>query len=363
MVATQTLSAEKRAYIAYLAKDKCFSTTEICKRTGVSPATVYRIKNQRKWRYEETISKGKGGRPKKLSARDERQIVRSLKALRRETGNFSSIKIMKNAGLCRSQLSGRTVRRCLNQKGYYSLQARKKGLLYDSDRSKRVEFTKRMIKHYRQDVWLNKVAFFLDGVSFTFKRHPKDQARAPRGRIWRKKNEGLKQGCTAKGSKEGSGGNLLKLLVATSYDEGVIECFEYDHLDGAVFASFVKERFPRMFKSSGKLPSRMFVQDNAPNQNSARVRGALRRVKAKQLKIPPRSGDINPIENLFKRVKEELHKQAIDRNIEKETFQQFKVRVIDTLFQFPIHEINNTIGSMHKRLNMIIESKGDRTKY
>ena len=40
-----------------------------------------------------------------------------------------------------------------------------------------------------------------------------DQARAPQGRIWRKASEG----CLAKGSKAGTGGRLVKMIVAISY--------------------------------------------------------------------------------------------------------------------------------------------------
>lgn len=77
---------------------------------------------------------------------------------------------------------------------------------------------------YLANVWTHKIAFYLDGVSFYYKRHPLDQAREQRGRFWRKENEGLLQDCTAKGQKEGSGGKLLKLMVVT---KGVIECYPY----------------------------------------------------------------------------------------------------------------------------------------
>ena len=36
-------------------------------------------------------------------------------------------------------------------------------------------------------------------------------------------SEGVARGCTAKGSKEGTGGKLVKLIVAVSYSHGVIE--------------------------------------------------------------------------------------------------------------------------------------------
>jgi len=38
----------------------------------------------------------------------------------------------------------------------------------------------------------------LDGKGFEFKSNPSDQARAPKGRLWRKRKEGLDIHCTAK---------------------------------------------------------------------------------------------------------------------------------------------------------------------
>ena len=56
-------------------------------------------------------------------------------------------------------------------------------------------------------------------------------------------------------------------------------------------------------RRADKNGSRMFVQDNAANQNSAPVKRVLKIKRAKQLCIPPRSPDINPIENSFNLVK------------------------------------------------------------
>lgn len=131
---------------------------------------------------------------------------------------------MKHAGLDNREVSCRTVRRFLKRKGYHYLQARKKGLMSCVDMRNRVAFAKEMKKNYSPDIWKNGVAFFLDGVSFYHKTNPADQARAPRGHVWRKACEGLHQGCTAKGSKEGSGRQVLKSMVAVSFGQGVIEC-------------------------------------------------------------------------------------------------------------------------------------------
>ena len=74
-----------------------------------------------------------------------------------------------------------------------------------SDKKRRVEFARQMQSNYPQSVWTDSIAFYLDGVSFIYKINPIDQARAPKGRVWRKNPVGLKQGCLAKGSKVGTG--------------------------------------------------------------------------------------------------------------------------------------------------------------
>ena len=46
-----------------------------------------------------------------------------------------------------------------------------------------------------------------------------------------------------------------------------------------------------------------------------------------------------------------------------ETFAEYPARVTTTLNNFPIAEINKTIVSINKRLQLIKASKGERSKY
>ena len=41
-----------------------------------------------------------------------------------------------------------------------------------------------------------------------------DQAKAPKRRVWRKRNEGLIKGCTSKGNKAELGGRVESFFVA-----------------------------------------------------------------------------------------------------------------------------------------------------
>ena len=71
-----------------------------------------------------------------------------------------------------------------------------------------LRFARQMEKDHGSDIWTRRVAFYLDCVSYAYKRNPLDQALAPKERIWRKQGEGLTTGCLAKGKKEGTGGNM-----------------------------------------------------------------------------------------------------------------------------------------------------------
>ena len=99
----------------------------------------------------------------------------------------------------------RTVRRLLNRKGYFFLQARKKGLMSETDKAKRVEFARKMQENYPPTVRTDNLAFYLDGVSLVYgETNPMDQVRAPKGRVWGKKK-------LAKRSKAGTGGKVAKM--------------------------------------------------------------------------------------------------------------------------------------------------------
>lgn len=203
-----------------------------------------------------------------------------------------------------------------------------------------------------------------DVVSFIHKYNPCDQARAPRTMAWRRPNEGLKFKCTAKGSHEGTGGKVAHFFAAVAYGKGVVLCEQYHgKLNGKSFADFVREHFPRIFATCANRKGKLFLQDGDPSQNSKKAKDTMHSVGARKFSIPPRSPDINPIENIFNQVKRKLSSDAIEKNIEQESFKTFSERVQKTIENFPTDIIDRTIESMDKRIGLIIISKGQRTKY
>lgn len=358
MVFRNEVCPEVRAYIKY--KDDA-TVPELMSTTGISRAQIYRIRKEPLGAKSQKQSrKGIGGRPRKLTPSDVRRLMREITRLRRYFPNWTAKKLMAETHL--TNISVRTVRRLLNNCGYTYLQTIKKGLMSSKDHKERVKFGKKMLNFYEPQVWMRQVAFYFDGVNFVYKRNPKGHALCPRGRVWRKKNEGLLPGCIAKGRKEGTGGNVLKMFVAISYDEGIICAHSYKKLDGDNFSVFVQENFNGIFAAS-KKDSRLWIQDGDPSQNSSKAKKAFQCVDAELLPIPPRSPDCNPIENVFKQVKDRLNDQAINNNIECESFEEFEHRVKEVLLNFAVPSVNTIIESMGKRMRELIRGKGVRLRY
>jgi len=376
MVFKCNIPPENKALARLLILQGNLSLREIAQTCDMSKTSVGRLshmmtkssnstlmkKNNRKSSSDNAPSRSsKIGRPKKLTVRAERYVMRELKKLRSSEGSFSIARLMTVTGLSQEDITIRSVSNLIRRNGYGLYQARKKGLLSKNDLKVRVKFARRMLKR-PDDFWCNDVAFYLDAISFIYKTNPHDQARSPKSKIYRKPSEGLSPSCTARGNKEGTGGRTVRLVVAITYKKGVLVCEPYKKMNGEYFKTFVRRNFKAMFKASGK-DSLVFVQDGDPSQNSAVAKAAMAKCKAQILSIPPRSPDINPIENYFHLVRRQLQHDALHKNITHESMEQFQDRIIDTMRAIPQSIIDKTIKSIPNRLAKIIEGKGQRTKY
>lgn len=359
MPSRKRIPEETKASVRILRATTDLTLGGIAQRCNISRTSVHRISSA----IDRTSENRRHfcGRKKTITPEQEALILGSIAELRDQEGSFSSRRLMERTGI--RHVTDRTVRRLLNRNGYFFLQARKKGLMSQIDKDKRVTFARRMQADYSPSVWTEAIAFYLDGVSFAYKTNPMDQARAPKGRVWRRKSEGLIQGCLAKGRKCGTGGKVAKFIVAISFGKGVLVCKRYETMNANFFASFIDQNFNNMFVRSGKGLSRMWLQDGDPSQNSKSARDAMARCQAELLKIPPRSPDLNPIENIFHVVSRKLEKDALEQGITRESYEEFCDRVQRTINGVSRELIDKTIRSMNGRVAGIIQSNGERLKY
>ena len=259
MVCTVRIDNNTRARVYYLRNVRRLSVRKTAELCNVSKSSVWRISRETRQRSKRALGRAsQRGRPRKLTEKEARLLLRCVARLRHEEGNFNASNVMDRAGISKHDVSVRTVTRLLNENGYFYLVARKKGILTAADVKNRLSYAKYCKKHRPKNYWTDQVSFYLDATSFAHKTNPFEQACAPKGRTWRKKSEGLLRGCTSKGRKEGTGGRLVRVVVAISYGKGVIACEPYERMCGAYFADFIDRNFNRMFEDANKEGERIF---------------------------------------------------------------------------------------------------------
>ena len=116
-----------------------------------------------------------------------------------------------------------------------------------------------------------------------------------------------------------------------------------------MFADFIRHHFSITFEKSVNPTSKLLLQDGEPSQNSNTAQQAMQTVRTTKFSIPPRSPDMNPIENVFNHVKDTLHHHAIEQQITFEDAEKYAACVKSTMEITDISYINKTIESMESK--------------
>ncbi|CAB4014173.1 Transposable element Tcb1 transposase [Paramuricea clavata] len=100
-------------------------------------------------------------------------------------------------------------------------------------------------------------------------------------------------------------GDAFMFLQPSLGVKGIILSQVYDKMNGDFLAEFIQNNFNLCFGKAGPKTGRkrLLVMDNDPCQTSKKAMLALTQIECDLHRIPPRSPDINPIENMFHLVK------------------------------------------------------------
>lgn len=302
------------------------------------------------------------GRPRKSTSRDVRRILRQVKVLREHYGSFSSINLQVACGLSET-MSNLTFRRLLQKHKIKWLNTRKKGVLTKADMKLRRKWYHKAKRHNALscEFWREGISMYIDAVGFQYKTNPYDLAKSLGRKEWRRVDEGLHYACTSKGCKEGA--KQVRFMVGITYDEGVTMCVPLTKkMSGTYFAGIIDEHLSKALDNSEKR-SRRILQDGCPCQNSQKARRHLDQRGIKLFKIPPRSPDLNVIENVFNQVRRLIKTSSIEGCIKSESKEEFTDRVMNILLTFDRQRINNLIDSMPRRMKYLNLLRGQRLRY
>ena len=153
-------------------------------------------------------------------------------------------------------------------------------------------------------------------------------------------------------------------MVAISHGKGVVLSKQYfGAITGGTVPKVIRTEFDEAFAARCNPDDKVFLQDGCSRQNNAIARRAWKRKGAEIFQMPVRSPDLSPKENMLNFLNKELRKQAIVRQINKETFEEFSERVQNTLINFNIELTDSIIETMGKRIDEVIRHKGHMIKY
>jgi len=298
-------------------------------------------------RYLETgdvIDLPRSGRPKALSDREERNLVR-LFVNNVGTSVRSVVKNQDEAPISEKPVSRQTVTRTLRMRGFIPRFSQRGKGLTQKNKFKRVKFAQKH-KEWTYKDW-EKVVFTDEARLF-----PKKTVSSVR---WSRVNS------VSVPEEERNMGNYFVNVWGYLRSDGEVRIFKFLGTMGQIKYTQTLEKHlydavAQTNRHSGKL---LLQQDNAPYHTGKVATKWFGKKRINRLLWPPQSPDLSPIENIWAFIKNELWnrraqiKSSSDVwNISNEIVHNLTGSYIRSLYE-----------SLPKRIESVIEKKGNRINY
>lgn len=279
------------------------------------------------------------GRPRATTEREDRLILK----MQKKDWSISSPNIKSELDL---QVSEKTIRNRLHEKGLRSYWSVRKPMLSDKNRKARLAWAKVHVTWKPED-WSRVI--FSDESPYTLRFQG-------RRRVWRHHNERYNIKALS-----GTVKHDIKVNVWGCFsNQGVGSLCRVNGILDQIQYREILEKF-MIPKSKDLLPKKCrtweFQHDNDPKHTAKSVKEFLAQKKVQVMEWPSQSPDLNPIENLW---------SILDSNIKDR-----KPKNADELFEVLEAEwkeldkdiLESLIGSMKRRCQAVIVSKGGPTRY
>jgi len=318
----------QRKTILYLWKNGITSANEIYSRTNITISTIYYNLKKLNSKGDNSRKLG-GGRPKKITTNESKTIGQYLRHNPRLSTRTLATKLLNNG----TEVSHMTISRHLINLNYKNALPLKTPMLTTTHKKIRVDWA---IKHLN-DNWKN--TLFSDETAFQLFRNTITQ--------WYKGERPVRRMPKDRTKIFAWEGFCIKGKTS-------LFCFK-EIMNANFYINILQDHKQEINKLLGN--NWRFQQDNDPKHTSRIAKAFLNENFPEVIDWPSNSPDLNPIENLWAIIKRNVEMRMPKNILELEQY------MIEEWNKIPNNILNNYIGSMKRRCEMIIEKNGERINY
>lgn len=308
---------------------------QVMAKFNLGPTQVKRLKKSLIVEQGTGERKPGSGRKRKTMKRDDRRIVKIARgASSPSAADIQTEMLQAGVGVCE-----RTIRRRLHESGNRRCVCTAKPWVSEKNRIKRLKFAKDLLtwsdEKLRSVIYSDesKFVFRFRGQTFTWRRP--DEKHSPR--CMRATVKGAQKSVMVWGCFGANGMSELHRV------RGRINQADYKQI-------LIHKLLPIANRIGGN--NYIFQQDNAPIHTAGTIKSYLRNKNVTVMEWPPQSPDLNPIENLWFILDNNLKKRNPAN--EDELFRMLN----DAWKKISSDTIDNLMNSMRNRCRLVIENRG-----
>jgi transposase len=341
MTKNRELSIVERAEI--VGAWKCgVKVKDISNKLGFREKTVRNIITKYKINGD-VVNKPRSGRPKVLSERDVRTLNRIVRGKRQGTAVEFQAELNKSLS---KPVCVNTIRTALHESGYYARSGKRKPLVSEQNRKRRLWFAK-FSKSFTSE-WNNII--FSDESRYVLFDNDSHKW------VWRKPSEKYQVDCLIPTVKHSSG--IMVWGCFTREKVGPLVMLE-GRVTGRVYQQTLQDYLLPFIASLDSSQIWIFQDDNATVHRTAAVKKFKEDNNILSLTWPPQSPDLNPIEHLWDELERRLRKRQSMPKTKQELFSALK----EEWFKIEPDVLAKLVDSMPRRVQAVLKSRGMPTRY